>query len=34
MASVSVHLPSLLGGWDVPVSDGDTILFMQAVSGG
>ncbi len=23
-----------LGGWEVPVSDGDTVLFMQAVSGG
>ena len=23
-----------LDGWDVPMSDGDTILFMQAVSGG
>lgn len=22
------------GGWDTPVAEGDTILFMQAVSGG
>ena len=23
-----------MNGWDAPMSDGDTILFMQAVSGG
>ncbi len=23
-----------LDGWDEPVADGDTVLFMQAVSGG